>query len=245
MNKISRFALIVLISAVVSGCANQDVKPTEVICPILGSVLGAGVVGGVLGGDEAGLAAGAVVGGALGYFLCQDRTPEPKPAPKPAPRPAPKPAPKPVPPKDTDGDGVIDAKDECPGTPAGVKVNAVGCPEVGEVLITLEGVNFNTNSARIRSESMPTLDNAVRVLNENPSVHVRVEGHTDSRGSAEYNKTLSEKRAASVAAYLTSKGIDGNRLSSIGDGEASPVAPNDSKENMFKNRRVELVVTKS
>lgn len=244
MNKLSRLALIIMISAIVSGCANQDIKPTEVICPILGSVLGAGIVGGVIGGDEAGLAAGAVVGGALGYFLCQDRTPERKPV-APAPRPAPKPAPKPAPPKDTDGDGVIDAKDECPGTPAGVKVNAVGCPEVGEVLITLEGVNFATNSARIQPQSAAILDHAVKVLNENAVVHVRVEGHTDSRGSAEYNKTLSEKRATSVAAYLTSKGIDGSRLSAIGYGEASPIAPNDSKDNMYKNRRVELVVTKN
>lgn len=245
MSKLYRLALVMVIATMAGGCANQDIKPVEVICPLLGSVLGAGVVGGVLGGDEGGLAGGAVVGAALGYFLCQDRTPEPKPAPKPAPRPAPKPAPKPVPPKDTDGDGVIDAKDECPGTPAGVKVNAVGCPEVGEILITLEGVNFDTNSARIRSESMPILDNAVKVLNENPSVHVRVEGHTDSRGTAEYNKKLSERRANSVAQYLISKGIDGNRLSAIGYGESSPVAPNDTKENMFKNRRVELVVTKS
>ncbi|MGR8919171.1 MAG: OmpA family protein [Gammaproteobacteria bacterium] len=227
-----------------TGCANKDIKPGEVICPVLGSVLGAGVVAGGLDADSAeALAAGAVVGAGLGYFLCQDRTPEPKPAPKPRPKPAPKP--KPAPPKDSDGDGVIDPNDECPGTPAGVKVNAVGCPEVGETLITLEGVNFDTNSARLRPESGAILDRAVKVLMDNASVHVRVEGHTDSRGSAEYNRQLSERRAQSVVDYLVSKGIAVDRLAAIGYGESAPVAPNDTKENMFKNRRVELEVTKN
>ncbi len=244
MSKLSRLALILVISAMASGCANQDIKPVEVICPVLGAVLGAGVVAGGLGGDDAGpMAAGAVVGAGLAYFLCQDRTPEPKPAPAPAPRPAPKP--KPMPPKDSDGDGVIDANDKCPGTPAGTKVDATGCPEVGTVLISLTGVNFDTNSAKLMPESMTILDRAVKALNDNPSVHVRVEGHTDSRGTAEYNKALSERRASSVVDYLVSKGIKSNRLSAIGYGEASPVAPNDTKENMYKNRRVDLVVTKS
>ena len=245
MSKLYRLAAILIIGALASGCANQDVKPTTVICPLLGSVLGAGVVAGGLGGDDAGpMAAGAVIGAGLGYFLCQDRTEPPKAQPAPAPKPKPRPAP-PPPPKDTDGDGVIDPNDECPGTPRGVKVNAKGCPEVGETLMTLEGVNFDTNSARIKPESEGILNKAVKALNDNPSVHVRVEGHTDSRGTAEYNRVLSEKRAASVVTYLVAKGINGDRLSAIGYGEAAPVAPNDTPENMYKNRRVDLVVTKN
>lgn len=245
MNKLYKLVLVVVISALASGCANQDIKPVEVICPILGAALGAGVVGAAItDDDEAGYAAGAVIGAGLGYFLCKDRTPPPKPKPAPKPRPKPKPKPKPAP-KDSDGDGVIDELDECPGTPAGVAVNAKGCPKVGVKLITLEGVNFNTNSAKIKPESEPILDSAVKVLNENPSVHVRVEGHTDSRGTAEYNKALSERRANSVVAYLVSKGIDGDRLSAVGYGESAPVAPNDTAENMYKNRRVDLVVTKN
>jgi len=148
-------------------------------------------------------------------------------------------------PKDSDGDGVYDDKDECPGTPRGVEVNEKGCPKVGVKLITLEGVNFNTNSAKIKPESAPILDTAVKVLNENPSVHVRVEGHTDSRGTAEYNKALSDRRAASVVDYLVSKGISADRLAGVGYGESAPVAPNDTAENMYKNRRVDLVVTKN
>lgn len=244
MKRLSRIAIGLLVGILASGCANQNIKPVEVICPILGATLGAGVVAGGLNGDDAGpMAAGAVAGAALGYFLCQDRTPPPKP--KPAPKPQPKPKPKPMPPKDSDGDGVYDKDDACPGTPKGVTVNSVGCPEVDEKLLSLEGVNFDYNKATLRPESGAILDRAVEVLNSQKSVHVRVEGHTDSRGSAEYNKGLSERRAQAVVQYLVSKGIAAERLSAIGYGEAAPVAPNDTPENMFRNRRVDLIVTKN
>jgi OOP family OmpA-OmpF porin len=246
MSKLSRLVTLLVLGALATGCAEQNVKPTTVLCPLLGSVLGAGVVAGGLGGDDAGpMAAGAVIGAGLGYFLCQDRTepPAPQPAPKPAAKPAPPPPP--PPPKDTDGDGVIDPNDECPGTPAGVKVNAKGCPEVGETLMRLEGVNFDTNKATIKADSATILDGAVKALNDNPSVHVRVEGHTDSRGSDAYNQKLSQQRAEAVVAYLVGKGIAADRLAAIGYGESAPVAPNDTAENMYKNRRVDLVVTKN
>ena len=97
----------------------------------------------------------------------------------------------------------------------------------------------------IKSESEGILNDAVTVLNDNASVHVRVEGHTDSRGTDAYNQQLSQKRAEAVAAYLTAGGIDAERLSAIGYGESAPVAPNDTAENMYKNRRVDLVVTQN
>lgn len=241
MNKISK-ALVVLLTAIfAAGCANHNVKPVEVICPILGAVAGGGIAAGAFDSDdeEIGIAAGAAIGAGLAWFLCKDRSEPPAP---PAPRPAP-PAPRPEPPKDSDGDGVIDANDECPGTPAGVKVNAVGCPEVGEKILSLEGVNFDTNKATIKADSEGILNNAVQVLTENASVHVRVEGHTDSRGSDAYNQKLSQSRAEAVSAYLVAHGIDAGRLSSVGYGESAPVAPNDTQENMYRNRRVDLVVT--
>jgi len=241
MNRILKTLAVALSAIFAAGCANQDIKPTEVICPILGGVAGAAIVAGALDADDnaGAMAGGAVVGAGLAYFLCrEDEVAPPAPAPKPAP-----PPPKPAPPKDSDGDGVIDAKDECPGTPRGVKVNAVGCPEVGEKILSLEGVNFDFDKATIRPESKPILDNAVRVLNENPSVHVRVEGNTDSRGSEDYNLNLSQRRAEAVVAYLISMGIDGSRLTPVGLGESNPVAPNDTPENMYRNRRVDLVVT--
>ena len=135
----------------------------------------------------------------------------------PAPTPAPRPAPPPPPPE----------------------------VEVGETLVSLEGVNFALNSAKIMSDSEGILNKAVDALNQHASVHVRVEGHTDSRGTAAYNKTLSEERGSAVVAYLVGKGIDADRLSAIGYGEAAPVVPNDTEENMYKNRRVDLVVTKN
>ncbi len=242
MTKLNRIFIVLLTAIFVGGCANSNIKPVQILCPLVGTVAGTAIAAGATSGsdnDEAAMAIGAVVGAAVGYFACKETPPPPKAAP----RPRPKPKPKPQPPKDSDGDGVIDAKDECPGTPAGVKVNDVGCPEVGETILSLEGVNFDTNKAAIKSDSEAILNNAVTVLSDNASVHVRVEGHTDSRGSDAYNQKLSQKRAEAVAAYLTAGGIAAERLSAVGYGESAPVAPNDTAENMYKNRRVDLVVT--
>lgn len=246
MSKLYRIALVLLMGSLAAGCANQEIKPGTVLCPLLGGALGTGIAAGALGGDgEAGaMAAGAVLGATAGYFLCREKPAEaPAPAPTPAAAPAPAPKPVAVAPKDSDGDGVIDPNDKCPGTPAGVKVNAEGCPEVGATLMSLQGVNFDTDSAKLKAESTTILDQAVEVLNQQAGVSVRVEGHTDSRGSDAYNQTLSEKRAKSVLDYLVSKGVDASRLTSAGFGESKPVAANDSAANMAKNRRVDLVVT--
>ncbi|MFP6681728.1 MAG: OmpA family protein [Gammaproteobacteria bacterium] len=246
MTNFNRIFIVLLTAIFVGGCANSSIKPVEVICPLVGAVAGTAIAAGATSGsdsDEAAMAIGAVTGASIGHFACKEPLPPP---PRATPRPRPKPKPKPKPqPKDSDGDGVIDAKDECPGTPAGVKVNDVGCPEVGETIVSLEGVNFDTNKATIKSESEGILNSAVTVLNDNASVHVRVEGHTDSRGTDAYNQQLSQKRAEAVAAYLTAGGIDAERLSAIGYGESAPVAPNDTAENMYKNRRVDLVVTQN
>jgi len=242
MTNLNRIFIVLLTAIFVGGCANSSIKPVNVICPLVGAVAGTAIAAGATSGsdsDEAAMAIGAAVGAAIGHFACKESPPPPRAT---APKPKPKPKPKPQP-KDSDGDGVIDAKDECPGTPAGVKVNDVGCPEVGEKILSLEGVNFDTNKATIKSESEGILNNAVTVLSDNASVHVRVEGHTDSRGTDAYNQQLSQKRAEAVAAYLTAGGIAAERLSAVGYGESAPVAPNDTAENMYKNRRVDLVVT--
>lgn len=241
MSKIVRTLGVLLTAVFAAGCANQDIKPVEVICPILGGVGGAAIAAGAFDADdnEGAMAAGAAIGAGIGWLLCKEEEPAPPPAPKPAP------PPKPKPPKDSDGDGVIDAADKCPGTPRGVAVDPVGCPEVGEKLLTLEGINFDFDKADIKPIYEDKLMHAVKVLNDNAVVHVRVEGHTDSRGAAAYNEKLSQRRAEAVANYLGSHGVDANRLSAVGYGESSPVAPNDTPENMYKNRRVDLVVTES
>ena len=75
-----------------------------------------------------------------------------------------------------------------------------------------------------------------------PDAELNVVGHTDNVGGLDYNKDLSERRAASVVAYLTAQhGIDAARLTSIGAGMTSPIATNDTEEGRAKNRRVELV----
>jgi len=241
MNNLNKIFIVLLTAVFAGGCANSNIKPIEVICPLIGAVAGGAIAAGGFDADdsEGAMAAGAAVGAAIGYFACKETPAPPPPAPKP------KPKPKPMPPKDSDGDGVIDAADKCPGTPAGVKVDPVGCPEVGETLMSLVGVNFDTNKAAIKPQYEGILNEAVKALSDAPNIHVRVEGHTDSRGRDAYNLKLSQRRAESVVGYLVAHGIDANRLSAVGYGESAPVAPNDTPENMYKNRRVDLEVTES
>lgn len=182
-----------------------------------------------------------------------DLAPKPTPraaAPVPAPvvvaPPPPPPAPKPIvavaPPvqvdRDSDGDGVVDRLDQCPGTRAGAKVDAVGC-EVAEV-ITLKGVNFATNSARLTPGSTKTLDAAAATLLKRGNVKTEIAGHTDDRGSNARNLTLSQQRAEAVVKYLVSKGVNPANLTARGYGEDRPVADNKTEAGRAENRRVEL-----
>lgn len=173
--------------------------------------------------------------------------PEPLPVAKAKPAPAPV---QPAQPTDSDGDGVPDNRDQCPGTPPGTQVNAQGCPVAKAAPIVLKGVTFEFNSARLTSDATRRLDNVVNALNSSSNINVKIEGHTDSIGSASYNEKLSDQRAASVRQYLEQHGIASNRLTSRGYGETRPVAPNtkpngaDNPEGRAQNRRVELHVKK-
>lgn len=109
--------------------------------------------------------------------------------------------------------------------------------------IVLRGVNFDFDKSDIRPDARPILDEAIRVLQDEPQIDVTVEGHTDSIGSAAYNQRLSERRAQSVVNYLAKGGIARSRLDPIGFGEDDPVASNDTEEGRAQNRRVELRVT--
>lgn len=139
---------------------------------------------------------------------------------------------------DSDGDGVVDRLDRCPGTRAGIKVDVNGC-EIPEV-ISLQGVNFATNSANLTPGSAATLDAAAATLAKRGNVRVEVAGHTDSRGSAARNRVLSQQRAESVMRYLVSKGVDPANLTARGYGPDSPVADNKTESGRAANRRVEL-----
>jgi OOP family OmpA-OmpF porin len=138
-------------------------------------------------------------------------------------------------PLDTDGDGVYDYEDQCAGTPKGAKVDERGC-------WVLKNLNFATDKYDILPEFNKLLDEVATVLKNNPGVRIQVDGHTDSRGSDGYNKTLSANRAMAVQADLVKRGINANRLEAKGFGEAKPIKPNDTDKNMYLNRRVELTV---
>ncbi|MEZ5498740.1 MAG: TonB-dependent receptor [Steroidobacteraceae bacterium] len=138
---------------------------------------------------------------------------------------------------DSDGDGVVDSKDKCPGTPKGDRVDEDGCSFKEE--IRLPGVVFETNSAELSAGSESVLDRAVATLKRYPELEVEVAGHTDSVGSAGYNKTLSQRRAETVMGYLKAHGVS-NSLSARGYGEAQPIASNATDEGRQTNRRVVL-----
>jgi outer membrane protein OmpA-like peptidoglycan-associated protein len=108
--------------------------------------------------------------------------------------------------------------------------------------LVLRGVNFDFDKATIRADARPVLDEAVRTLQEAGDIRVAVEGHTDSRGTDQYNQGLSIRRAQAVADYLTARGIARSRLQVDGYGESRPVASNDTDDGRAQNRRVELSV---
>lgn len=139
---------------------------------------------------------------------------------------------------DSDADGVVDRLDRCANTPAGTRVDSRGCPLQQE--IQLDGVFFETNSAKLTADSVRRLDQAVDTLKLNTDLEVEVAGHTDSSGAASYNQQLSQQRAEAVRDYLVSNGIAAARLGARGYGETQPVASNDTREGRAKNRRVTL-----
>lgn len=146
-------------------------------------------------------------------------------------------------PLDSDRDGTPDYKDLCPGTPLGVIVDQDGCPIGGENILSLTGVNFAFDKAVLTPEAEMTLDEAVALMQETDEVlEVRVEGHTDSIGSEQYNMDLSQRRAESVIDYLVANGVNATRLVPVGMGEGFPVANNDTDAGRAANRRVDFVV---
>lgn len=146
---------------------------------------------------------------------------------------------------DTDGDGVPDNEDKCPKI-AGVASNN-GCPEIKAETLkvferALKGIQFETGKDVIKKTSFAVLDNVVKIMKENPSYQLEINGHTDSQGDDAKNMVLSQKRAEAVEAYLVKKGIETERLHPTGFGETKPKASNDTKEGRSENRRVEFVV---
>jgi OOP family OmpA-OmpF porin len=110
--------------------------------------------------------------------------------------------------------------------------------------IVLRGVNFDYDSSVIRPIDRPVLDEAVRQLINNPEIVISVEGHTDAKGTDEYNQALSIRRAEAVFRYLVNKGLAPERMRVEGFGESRPVAENETDAGRAQNRRVELRIVR-
>ncbi len=153
---------------------------------------------------------------------------------------------------DNDDDNIADLIDVCPNEPEVYNNNKDedGCPDK-EALAQIDGdqiklnqkVFFKTAKATILSQSYPLLNEVAGILKENQKIKIRIEGHTDSRGSARYNKKLSDKRAASVRTYLLEQGVGGDRMESVGYGEDKPIEDNSTESGRAANRRVEIHIT--
>lgn len=146
---------------------------------------------------------------------------------------------------DSDGDGISDRYDKCPYAP-GPKANS-GCPEIKEEVKQVlkratQAVRFKSGTAVLEADSYKTLNEVVRILNENPEYNIEIAGHTDNKGTSEKNTIISENRAKSCYEYLIAQGIDPKRLKYKGYGKTRPIASNDTEEGRAQNRRTEFNV---
>ncbi len=128
-----------------------------------------------------------------------------------------------------------------PPAPAPAPAPVAVAPAPAPKKLVLKGVNFDFDESTIRQADLVNIDKDVATLEQWGKVNIEVAGHTDSRGSDEYNMSLSQQRADAVRNYLIKKGIGADRLTAVGYGESQPVADNATDEGRFKNRRVELV----
>lgn len=187
-------------------------------------------------------------------------------------RPPPPPPPAPPPPADADGDGVPDARDSCPATPAGAPVDGMGCPTDSDedgvmdyedncpdtkrgVLVNAEGcpaekvsvtlsITFPTGKTVIDSSFDPQLKKVADFLKRFPETTMVIEGHSDNVGRPAANRALSQKRAEAVREQLIQKfEAPANRLTAKGFGPDQPVADNNTAEGRAANRRVVATIS--
>ena len=109
--------------------------------------------------------------------------------------------------------------------------------------IALRNVFFETGKSEVKIDSYPELDRLIQLMQDVPTLKIELSGHTDNVGNGDYNLNLSQRRADAVRAYLTSRGVDKSRVSSIGYGENKPIDTNDTTEGRANNRRTEFEIT--
>jgi OOP family OmpA-OmpF porin len=138
---------------------------------------------------------------------------------------------------DTDGDGVCDAQDVCPGTPEGAPVDGRGC------WIAAYSQFFDFDKAVVKSAFVPRLQYAAEIIKANPQIgNIIIAGHTDAQGTEAYNMELGRKRAQAVKDILVKNGAPESQLSVESFGESRPIADNATEEGRSQNRRVEFHV---
>ncbi|MGE3457018.1 MAG: OmpA family protein [Kofleriaceae bacterium] len=152
---------------------------------------------------------------------------------------------------DADGDGLDDDDDKCksePETRNGFDDDD-GCPDTSPAYVftkdaplVFHNILFDTGKYRILPESYPVLDEIATSLTAQPKIRVRIDGHTDARGTAQANLALSQQRALAISNYLVAAGIDAARVEYEGFGESRPVDTNNTATGQQNNRRVELRV---
>ena len=158
-------------------------------------------------------------------------------------------SPQPIPGGDIDGDGIIDAKDECPDAPEEKGGDGDGCPDAPQMVLESGMINirgkivFDVASAELLPKNAKLLELLAKLLNENQQIRrVQVEGHTDATGDEAFNQQLSVQRAQTVGQALIQRGVKGDRLSTKGMGRTKPLSSNDTEEGRARNRRVEFRV---
>ena len=164
---------------------------------------------------------------------------------------------------DSDGDGVADNLDKCPNTPAGVKVDANGCPidsdhdgvpdyldkcpntpkgmkvdKNGCAISYNFNITFDNNSAKIKPEFIPEIKKFAEFLKAHPDIKAEIQGYTNNIGSYKYNVILSQKRAKAVYEALIKLGVNKNQITYKGYGSENPIASNATSQGRAKNRRV-------
>jgi outer membrane protein OmpA-like peptidoglycan-associated protein len=111
------------------------------------------------------------------------------------------------------------------------------------LVLTLGDVLFDNGTATLAAGAQPAIDRLAQFMRDYPERSVRIEGHTDSAGSAAANQSLSERRAQAVRAALVTRGLEAERIATLGYGEARPIAGNDTPNGRQQNRRVEIVLS--
>ncbi|MEJ2102786.1 MAG: OmpA family protein [Desulfobacterales bacterium] len=165
--------------------------------------------------------------------------------------------------KDSDGDGIPDYADICMDTPRGVAVNNDGCAgkptlaKVGtkkeirhasakniqhqaEIIREFNKILFDFDQYELKPQYYSILDEVAAMLSQNPATTVEIKGHTDNIGTANYNQSLSEKRARAVKKYFVSRGVEGGRLFPRGYGFKMNAASNETEDGRALNRRVDF-----